>query len=88
MGRMCGQLHHDPKLGARASAGSTGVLCNGRFGGGKGIRTPGLTDANRTLYQLSYTPKEPRSVPQDVMRYKQRFRILRCCSCSEVYPPL
>ena len=25
-------------------------------GGGKGIRTPGLTDANRTLYQLSYTP--------------------------------
>ena len=25
-------------------------------GGGTGIRTPDLTDANRTLYQLSYTP--------------------------------
>ena len=27
------------------------------FGGGKGIRTPGLLIANETLYQLSYTPR-------------------------------
>jgi len=26
------------------------------FGGGKGIRTPGLVIANDALYQLSYTP--------------------------------
>src|SRR6266853_3922747 len=29
---------------------------DGRGGGGKGIRTPGLLIANETLYQLSYTP--------------------------------
>jgi hypothetical protein len=29
---------------------------DGRIGGGKGIRTPGLLIANETLYQLSYTP--------------------------------
>jgi hypothetical protein len=29
-----------------------------RFGGGKGIRTPGLLIANETLYQLSYTPRK------------------------------
>lgn len=29
-----------------------------RESGGKGIRTPGLIDANDALYQLSYTPED------------------------------
>ena len=40
----------------RSSLPLTGRLW--RFGGGKGIRTPGLLIANETLYQLSYTPGE------------------------------
>jgi hypothetical protein len=31
--------------------------CNDQFGGAKGTRTPGLLDANQTLFQLSYSPE-------------------------------
>ena len=35
---------------------SKGVRFRFCFGGGKGIRTPGLRVANAALYQLSHTP--------------------------------
>src|SRR5438067_30951 len=38
-----------------------GATAPNAFGaGGKGIRTPGLFIANEALYQLSYTPENPR----------------------------
>ena len=55
---VCNRRHrsHRPKLPNPIRIPPWCAISRGEYGGGKGIRTPGLLIANETLYQLSYTP--------------------------------